>query len=483
MVTIEQAAPAGGRPHYIGRYRIIERIGKGAMGMVFAAEDEAMGRRVAVKVMMADLEEDPETRERFYREAKVTGQLVHRNIVTVFDLGDEHGRPYIVMELLSGVALGEHLHGQEAQSVEAKLDLMTQVCEGLQVAHGRGVIHRDIKPSNLFVQRDGTLKILDFGVARLATSSLTASGFIVGTPDYMSPEQAAGRPVDARSDVFSAAGVFYFMLTGRAPFASPDLPKVLHAVMHDDPAPLTDADAPEPLRRVLTKALCKEPAQRYQQCSDMLADLDRVRRAHDHESHRVAQAALDRYRQILALMEERRVLGRELRVPDADTVCATATARLAARFPLFARHADPSSLMEPLDLSVASSALAALQTRHNTELGAVAALRAQRADSLCTAAPSDLPDLTIRRPSTQAVDVDPTIVRTAVAGPGRRPSLRARASAWWHRLLASRGQSTTEWLMIAGVLAAIAVFLVGTVPNALGIFMRAMATSLRTIAP
>src|SRR5687768_14493790 len=157
-------------PAYIGRYRLIERIGKGAMGMVYAADDEAMGRRVAIKVMMSDLQEEPETRARFYREAKVTGQLVHRNIVTVFDLGEDFGRPYIVMELLQGVPLGEYLRSPEARTLDAKLDLMLQVCDGLQAAHDRGVVHRDVKPSNLFVQRDGSLKILDFGIAHLASS-------------------------------------------------------------------------------------------------------------------------------------------------------------------------------------------------------------------------------------------------------------------------------------------------------------------------
>ena len=145
---------------------------------------------------------------------------------------------------------------------------MVQVCEGLQAAHSHGVIHRDIKPSNLFVQDDGTLKILDFGVARLASSSLTLSGLMVGTPEYMSPEQALGNPVDARSDLFAAAGVFYFMLTGRGPFSSHDLPKVLRAVLHDDPPPITDDQAPAPLRRIVMKALAKAPADRYQQCDD-----------------------------------------------------------------------------------------------------------------------------------------------------------------------------------------------------------------------
>ena len=131
-------------------------------------------------------------RERFFREARITGQLAHRNIVTVFDLGEDDGHPYIVMELLDGLPLAEHLRSARRASLDAKIDLMMQVCDGLQNAHRRGVMHRDVKPSNLFVQRDGTLKILDFGVARLAASNLTASGFLVGTPEYMSPEQAAG---------------------------------------------------------------------------------------------------------------------------------------------------------------------------------------------------------------------------------------------------------------------------------------------------
>jgi serine/threonine protein kinase len=211
----EGRAP-GTLPKSIGRYRITERIGRGAMGVVYAAIDAQLDRRVAVKLMLADFDQDPEIRERFYREARITGQLAHRNIVTVFDLGEERNRPYIVMELLEGLPLAEHMQAGGSQTLDEKLDLMIQVCEGLQNAHRCGVIHRDLKPSNLFVQKDGSVKILDFGVARLAASNLTASGFLVGTPEYMSPEQPQGRPVDARSDVYSAASVFYLNLTGRS---------------------------------------------------------------------------------------------------------------------------------------------------------------------------------------------------------------------------------------------------------------------------
>ena len=162
--------PRGAQPEAIGKYRIVERIGRGAMGIVFAAIDDHLDRRVAVKLMLSDFDAEPDLRERFYREARITGQLAHRNIVTVFDLGDHEGRPYIVMELLNGLPLPEYLQQPEGQDIDAKVDLMMQVCEGLQNAHRSGVIHRDIKPSNMFVQRGGVLKILDFGVARLTAS-------------------------------------------------------------------------------------------------------------------------------------------------------------------------------------------------------------------------------------------------------------------------------------------------------------------------
>ena len=422
MTTRPDGGPGGALPDYIGRYRVVERIGKGAMGMVYAADDETLGRRVAIKVMMGDLEEEPEMRGRFFREAKITGQLAHRNIVTVFDLGEDQRHPFIVMELLTGMPLADFLRTPAGEPLDTKLDLMMQVCEGLQVAHAKGVIHRDIKPSNLFVQRDSTVKILDFGVARLASSNLTKSGFLVGTPEYMSPEQAQGRTVDARSDVFSAAGVFYFMLAGRAPFASPDLPKMLNAVMHDDPPALTEQQSPESLRRVLMKALAKSPAERYQQCADMYADLARVRRAQEGAAHRTAHAALERFRQVIAVIEERRRLGRSLGRTDIDASGADAIARLSARFPDFARHLDPSSLMGPIDRDVASAALSTLQTRHNAELASLAALQAEAADVLARTAEGVSPDLMLGGNPGGADTATPR-------------SLRERAAAFWRRLV------------------------------------------------
>src|SRR4051812_9410619 len=251
-------------PKSIGGYRIVDRIGKGAMGVVYSAFDDQHARPVAIKVMMTDLEGDPETRERFYREAKIAGRLQHRNLISVYDMGEEEGRLYMVMELLKGDTLNDYLKRAQPITLEMSLDLMGQMCEGLAVAHVHGIFHRDVKPGNIFIQMDGSLKILDFGVARLADSSMTASGFIVGTPDFMSPEQARGKEIDHRSDIFSTGAVFYYMLSGRKPFAAADLPAVLHKVEAEDPVALTELEAPAGLWRIVSKALAKSGPPRYQ---------------------------------------------------------------------------------------------------------------------------------------------------------------------------------------------------------------------------
>ena len=263
-------------PTHLGRYRLIARLGGGTTSVVYSAEQDLTGLSVAVKMIAADLQNEPEARTRFFREATVTSGLQHRNIVRVIEAGEDQGRPFIAMELLDGVSLGAYLRTEAARSLATRIGLMVQLCDGLQAAHDQGIVHRDIKPSNLLVAPDGSLKILDFGLARLQASTLTASGQIVGTPDFMSPEQAAGRPVDARSDIFSVAAVGYLTLTGHSPFAATDLRKTLQALLHEDPAPIPETEAPAVLSRVLFKALAKAPDARYQNCSTMNADLRTV---------------------------------------------------------------------------------------------------------------------------------------------------------------------------------------------------------------
>ena len=264
-------------PEKIGRYQVIERVGRGGMGVVYRARDEAVGRDVALKVLTADVDDDPDIRTRFYREAEAAASLSHPNIITIFDVGEDGDRFFIVMELLRGATLKDFLKQNEAVSLDRKLDLMIQLSAGLGAAHNASICHRDIKPGNIFVRADGLLKILDFGVARLASSNMTAAGFIVGTPDYMSPEQARGADIDGRSDIFSLGGVFYFMLTGRKPFSASDLPTLFRQIQSDDPPPPIGGDAPPDLVTLIMKALSKKREARYQTCQELLVDLELVR--------------------------------------------------------------------------------------------------------------------------------------------------------------------------------------------------------------
>jgi serine/threonine protein kinase len=311
------AVPASSRatmPERIGQFRVVERIGRGAMGVVYSAREIQSGRAVAIKLMMADLEGDRETRVRFEREARVAGEMLHRNVINVYEMGEEDGRLYMVMELLEGETLGDYLKRVGKLPLERALDLMMQVCEGLAVAHAHAIVHRDVKPGNLFVLRDGRLKILDFGVARLANSSMTASGFIVGTPDFMSPEQARGKEIDQRSDVFSAGAVFYYMLSGRKPFTADDLPAVIHKVNSEDPPPLTPDEAPPGLTRIVMKALAKSTADRYADMGALLADLVRFERDYDRESRTMALVARQEAVELAKLVSERLALADRLGV-------------------------------------------------------------------------------------------------------------------------------------------------------------------------
>lgn len=370
-------ARLGVQPERIGRYRIIERIGKGAMGVVYSARDEVMDRVVALKVLMADLEGDPETRTRFYREAQAAGRLLHPNIITIFDMGEDEGHIFIVMELLRGETLGEFLKRPGSSTLEQKVALMVQVCEGLGVAHAHGIFHRDIKPGNLFVLQDGTLKILDFGVARLASSTMTALGFIIGTPDYMSPEQARGREIDHRSDIFSAAAVFYYMLSGHKPFAAPDLPSVLRKVQTEDPPPLPEGEVPAPLSRIVARSLAKDPALRHQKMADFVADLAKFRRYYEAETRQIAATARERYAAIEDLAKERGELFEWLDLPLPDDE-PQAARRLREEHSAFVEHGRDALLLLPFSRPRIAEIAAALCAEHQPLSRAVARLREAR---------------------------------------------------------------------------------------------------------
>jgi len=300
------------------------------MGVVYSAQDGLMERMVAIKVMMTDLEDDPETSTRFYREARAAGQLVHPNIITIFDMGEDDGRPFIVMEIVQGWTLNKYLERPEAADIEKKIDLMLQICAGLHAAHTHGIFHRDVKPGNLLVGQHGELKIVDFGIARLASSNMTASGLIVGTPDYMSPEQARGPDVDQRSDIFSAGAVFYLMLTGRKPFAAADPISVLAKVQAEAPLPIRDSEAPASLIRLVMKALAKDPAERYQSCSRIIAELEHVKRDLENETKQAVEECGLRLKALESLIAERRTLIAGLDIVPVPVAVETMRAQLVA---------------------------------------------------------------------------------------------------------------------------------------------------------
>ena len=272
-VTLPLQKPAPVPLKRLGRYELLDRLGKGGMGVVYRARDTQLDRLVAVKLLLGDLEGDDESRERFLREARAAGELNHRNIIQVYDFGEDGGRAFIVMELLDGANLNEFIKKHPDLALDRKLQIMTGVCEGLAFSHSRSIVHRDLKPANLFVTKDRQVKVLDFGLARIASSKLTRTGLVFGTPDYMSPEQVRGKVVDERSDIFSLGAVFYQVLSGRKPFAAKALPEVMRKVLTDDPVPLTHAEAPPSLARVVTRALQKDPLKRYQKVTELLADL------------------------------------------------------------------------------------------------------------------------------------------------------------------------------------------------------------------
>ena len=266
-------------PTKIGRYDIIELVGRGGMGVLYRARDRMLERDVALKMMHVDFSVDSAARERFEREAKAVARLQHRNVVTIHELGSADGSPYIVMEFLGGQDLDVRIRDGVPMTLTEKLDVAIQLCEGLGYAHEQGIVHRDIKPGNVRVLEDGTVKILDFGIAKFAVNSVTQSGSILGTPGYMAPEQVMGQPVDGRADLFSAGVLLYEVLSGKKPFTGDAPTAVVYQIMHVEPPPIHDAapELPEALNEIVTRALAKNPNERYARASEMAADLQMVK--------------------------------------------------------------------------------------------------------------------------------------------------------------------------------------------------------------
>jgi eukaryotic-like serine/threonine-protein kinase len=333
-----QGKPA---PERIGKYDIVGVLGQGGMGVVYRARDPRIGRDVAIKTLTEGFSGDPEMLKRFYQEAGQTGNLRHPNIVTVYDFGDEEGLPYIVMEFLDGEPLDKIIRLQQPLHLGARLDIIEQVCSALAYAHLQGIIHRDVKPANVIVQRDGLVKLLDFGIARTGQQhgqppgpaidrAVTRTGTLVGTPAYMAPERLRGEPFDGRSDIFSTGVMLYQLVTGALPFDA-EYPAILHQILQQEPPPLSKylSTYPPLLEQVVARALAKDPFERYAHASDMAADLNGVG----------SQLKIERVAQLYA----------EAQAAVAAENYVEARSLLSQLLRMNSQHADAKQLMASVD--------------------------------------------------------------------------------------------------------------------------------------
>lgn len=269
----------GSPPAMLGRYKVLKELGRGAMGVVYLGKDPTIQRFVAIKTMRLDEVDDAEklreVKSRFFREAESTGRLAHPNIVTIYDAGEEQDLGYIAMEVLEGTTLKHWARKPNLLPLDKLIPIIATVADALDYAHQQGVVHRDIKPANIMITKGATVKVMDFGIAKMASSSKTQTNIVLGTPTYMSPEQIAGKKVDGRSDIFSLGVVLFEMLSGRPPFTADNLSALLFAIAHN-PHPsikIIRPDIPSALQLVLKQMLEKDPALRFRRASEVAQEL------------------------------------------------------------------------------------------------------------------------------------------------------------------------------------------------------------------
>ncbi len=263
----------------IGKYDIVREMGRGAMGIVYEGTDPYIGRRVAIKTIRFDVLTQPaeqdEAQKRFMREARSAGILSHPNIVTIYDVGEDRGLTYIAMEYIDGESLESMIAARRRLTLDDIVALIVQLGDGLDYAHRNGIVHRDIKPANILVDREGRPRIVDFGIARISSSSLTQTNQVLGTPYYMAPEQIAGKAVDHRADLYALGTILYELLTFEKPFPGDNVTTVIYKIMNEPPPRIRDAakNLPQGLDHVTAKALAKDPGRRYQSGRELAEDL------------------------------------------------------------------------------------------------------------------------------------------------------------------------------------------------------------------
>src|SRR5215472_7695376 len=265
----------------VGRYEIIGELGRGAMGVVYKAKDPTIGRTVALKTMRLDTHglDSGELLRRFQNEARAAGLLNHPNIVTIYDAGEQDGMFYIAMEFIEGTTLQGLLAEKHLLASEEAVQVAREIAKGLDYAHSNGIVHRDVKPANIMITAQGAVKIMDFGIAK-AGGSMTSTGQVLGTPNYMSPEQVKGRPLDGRSDLFSLGVLLYEMLTGEKPFIGQNVTTIIYKIVNESPIGPRDLDVTvhAGLSNIVIKLLAKSPDDRYQSGAELARDLEDYKR-------------------------------------------------------------------------------------------------------------------------------------------------------------------------------------------------------------
>jgi predicted Ser/Thr protein kinase/WD40 repeat protein len=427
--------PSGAR---LGPYEVLSELGSGGMGQVYLARDERLSREVALKVLPEDVASDPARLKRFENEARAASALNHPNIVTIYDVGTSASIAWIAMERVDGKTLRE-LMTRDALSIRKLLPIAVQVSQGLARAHEAGIVHRDLKPENVMVTRDGLVKILDFGVAKLSpvgpagdevsrapTQTATFPGTVVGTIAYMSPEQAAGQPIDFRSDQFSFGAVLYEMVTGRRAFHGKNPVDTLAAVLREDPQPIEQngTETPAPLRWIIERCLSKEPGRRYASTHDLARDLETLK---DHSSEAIralpAAAAAPRSRRMAALL-----IGAALLAGLAGTYTfgRRAENRLQPEFQrlTFRRGVVSAARFAPDDRTVVYSA------QWNSDPSRLFSTRTDGRESTLLA----LPDATLVSMSSlgeMALSLNGTLARAPLAGGAPRELFEGVSEADW----------------------------------------------------